>query len=75
MTAIGNKPDLGKFEYVYPKPSNTLNIFTEHGLVSKEKTPAVRYLEQMLTKTSLTTKKSTHLDINGKPNLLFFTTF
>ena len=54
------------FEYVYPSSPDKLKIFTKHGLLSRSKTPAVRYLEHMLTKTTLTTQKVSHSNVEGK---------
>ena len=55
-----------KLEYIYPKSPDQLKLFTKHGFVRGPKTVAVRYLEDMLTKTSLTTKKVTHDSIESK---------
>jgi len=53
------------FEYVYPEQPDKLRMFSKYGYVSRPKTSAVRYLEHMLTKTTLTTQKAVHYNIEG----------
>ena len=60
------------FYYVYPKSPDALKLYTDYGLLHNEKSYAVKYLEHMLSKTSLTTKTATHLNIKSKVTLLFF---
>ena len=54
------------FEYSYPTQPAKLKLFSKYGYVSRPKTGAVRYLEHMLTKTTLTTQKAVHSNIEGK---------
>ena len=52
-------------KFVYPVQPNKLQLFTKYGFVDRPKTSAVRYLEHMLTKTTLTTQKAVHSNIEG----------
>lgn len=51
--------------YIYPVPPDRLQLFNDHGFVEKKSTPAVEFLSYMLSKTSLTTQKVTHSEIQG----------
>lgn len=57
-----------KLAFIYPTPPDKLDLFTKYGYVERPKTAAVNYLEHMLTKTSLTSQKASHENIEG----LFF---
>ncbi|XP_078486990.1 uncharacterized protein LOC100187073 [Ciona intestinalis] len=57
--------------FTYPVPPNKTQLFTKYRYVERPHTAAVTYLEQMLTKTSLTTQKVTHQDIENFGNHVY----
>lgn len=49
--------------YTYPNPPSKLELFSTYGYIERPKTAGVDYLEHMLSKTSLSTQKLAHSDI------------
>nr|CAB3250200.1 golgin subfamily A member 6-like protein 2 [Phallusia mammillata] len=59
----GRPQSAERLTFKYPIPPDKLKLFSKHGYVERPKTAAVDYLEHMLTKTSLTTQKASHENI------------
>uniref|UniRef100_H2ZF37 Uncharacterized protein n=1 Tax=Ciona savignyi TaxID=51511 RepID=H2ZF37_CIOSA len=51
--------------YVYPVPPNKTDLFTKYRYIERPRTAAVSYLDHILAKTSLTTQKATHANIES----------